>query len=121
MQNLMVKCIEKQIETLTVRGDTICYYEGFKPENMVTYEEMRSSILANGDWVETDTAGSFTRTTVIKEWEIDARIDTSIPALVEEQIRVIKDVSPEEIAQIQDQLNLTDIDMSQGTPVPSPA
>ena len=117
VQLLMIKCMQKQIETLTVRGDTICYYEGFKPENMVTYKEMKESILANNDWVETDTAGTFSRTTVIKEWEIDTLIDTSVPELVEEEIRVIHEINPDEIPQIHDQLNFTDLDMSKGTRV----
>lgn len=113
-QRLIVECIQRQIETLVVHGDTICYYEGFKPENIVTYDQMRAKILANDDWVETENAGSFTRTTVVKEWEINSLIDTSKPELVEEEIKILKNVNPDELLKIQDQLNLTDLDMNQG-------
>ena len=116
-QQLIVYCMQKQIETLVIHGETVCYFEGFKPENMVTYEEMRNSIMANGDWVETETAGTFQRSTVIKEWVIDSLIDTSVPELISEHQDLLTNVDPDTIQSIYDQLDYTDIDMTKGTTV----
>jgi len=110
-QNLIVLCMEKYIETITVQGENICYYEGFKPENMVTYDQLKANILASGEWVETENAGSFQRTTVIKEWEVVSRIDTSVPVLEEQHTNTLKDIDPATLATIQQQLSMDELNM----------
>ena len=111
-QELIVRCMEQYIETITVQGEHVCYYEGFKPENMVSYEELKEKIMASGEWQETDKVGSFQRTTVTKEWEVVSTIDTSIPELVEKYTDVKKDISPEELETIYDQLGSTELNMN---------
>lgn len=117
IQNLIVHCIQTQIETLTIYGENVCYYEGFKPENLVSYEEMRQNILANEDWVETDSSGTFQRTTIVKEWVIDSTIDTSKPAITENQIQIIQENDPEALLDIMEQLGNVELDMTQGETV----
>jgi hypothetical protein len=110
-QLLIVLCMEKYIETITVQGENICYYEGFKPENMVTYEQLKENITKSGEWVETEKAGSFQRTTIVKEWEVVSKIDTSVPILKEQHTTVLRDVDPATLATIQEQLNAKELNM----------
>jgi hypothetical protein len=117
IQLLIVHCIQTQIETVKIYGENVCYYEGFKPENMLTYEEMKASIIANKDWVETEEAGTFQRTTVIKEWQIDTQIDTSVPKMTKEQIQILQQNDPDALLKIEDQLGSVELDMSKGTTV----
>ena len=110
-QDLIVRCMEEYIETITVQGEHVCYYEGFKPENMVSYDDLKKKIMASGEWQETDKVGSFQRTTVIKEWEVVSTIDTSIPALVEKYTDVKKDISAEELETIYEEFGTTELKM----------
>ena len=112
LQNLIVLCMEHHIETLTIHGESICYYKGFEPENIVTYEDIRSKITSEPGWIETEKAGTFERTTTIKEWEIVSKIDTSIPALLEENTEVLKNIDPKTLSDIMEQVKSTEIDLS---------
>ena len=112
LQNLIVHCIEQHIENLTVHGETICYYKGFEPENIVSFKDMRKKILAEPGWMETDEAGTFRRTTTVKEWEIVSHIDTSIPALLKENSKVLKNLDPATLTNILDQVDSAAVDKS---------
>lgn len=114
-QLLIVHCIQTHIETITIYGDNICYYKGYEPQNIVSYEEMHNKIVANGDWVETEKAGSYQRSTVVKEWQVDSLIDLSVPDLIGEKINTIREYDPAGLESIQEQLQLLDIDMEKGT------
>lgn len=115
LQNLIVLCMEQKIETLTIHGESICYYKGFEPENIVTYEDIKGKITSEPGWAETDVAGTFQRTTTIKEWEIVSKIDTSIPKLIEENTEVLKNVDSATLENILQQVKSTEIDLTKAT------
>lgn len=71
--DLSLECMKKKIETLPVRGEEICYYEGFEPENITPLSEMEANLFADG-WVRLED-GTYQRESVVESKNTDVRVD----------------------------------------------
>lgn len=79
--DLTIDCMKKKVETMEIGSTVECYYKGFEPANIVSYEDMNKSLLDEG-WKRLED-GTYRRETVVEEKEGSAKVDQNNMALTE--------------------------------------
>ena len=68
-----IDCMKEKIEKLTVGSNIECYYKGFEPENIVSFEEMNKALIDEG-WKRLED-GSYERRSIVEEKSASAKVD----------------------------------------------
>lgn len=80
----ILQCMKEKVERLPPRGEEICFYIGFEPENIVSIEEMHSKLIEDG-WKKTQD-NTYERRTVVEERKAVGIIDQNEMTLVDGNI-----------------------------------
>lgn len=76
-----IDCMKKKVETMSIGKVTECYYKGFEPNNIVSYEDMNQSLLDDG-WKRLED-GTYKRETVVEEKSGSATVNENDMTLTE--------------------------------------
>ena len=70
-----IDCMKRKVETMSIGSTVECYYKGFEPNNIVSYEDMKRSLLDDG-WKRLED-GTFRRETVVDEKSASAVVNNN--------------------------------------------
>ena len=76
-----IDCMKEKIEKLKISGNIECYYKGFEPENIVSYEEMNKALIDEG-WKRLED-GTYERKSIVEEKSASALVDENNMTVVE--------------------------------------
>jgi len=76
-----IDCMKEKIEKLTIGSTVECYYKGFEPSNIVSFEQMNKALIDDG-WKRLED-GTYERKTVVEEKSASAVVDENGMTLTE--------------------------------------
>lgn len=76
-----IDCMKKKIETLTIGSTIECYYKGFEPDNIVTFEQMNKGLIDEG-WKRLED-GSYRRESIAEKVKGSAQVNENDMTLTE--------------------------------------
>ena len=77
--DITLECMKNKIETMPIKGEEVCYYEGFKPLNITPISEIREKLEGEG-WTELKD-GTFERKSTIETKTADVKVDENNMAI----------------------------------------